>query len=291
MQLTDQIALVTGAGSGIGRAAALRLASEGAAVGVLSHTEESVQTCVDEIRAAGGRALPLVADVSDSEQMRAAVEALVHEFGGLDIIFANAGINGVWAPIDELQPEEWSRTINTNLTGTYLTLHHGVPHLKKRGGGSIVITSSINGTRVFSNAGSSAYSCTKAAQLTLTQMQAVELAKHNIRVNAICPGRIETAIQAKTVKGTSKKPPRTWTIAAERYRSPAGKGDQRRRSPSCSSSWCRSGGGSSRGRRSGSTAPNRCSSADLPDAGVGCHGGAAHAPGHFNGSSARVSAK
>lgn len=200
MQLTDQIALVTGAGSGIGRAAALRLASEGAAVGVLSHTEESVQTCVDEIRAAGGRALPLVADVSDSGQMRAAVEALAHEYGGLDIIFANAGINGVWAPIDELQPEEWSRTINTNLTGTYLTLHHGVPHLKKRGGGSIVITSSINGTRVFSNAGSSAYSCTKAAQLTLTQMQAVELAKHNIRVNAICPGRIETAIQAKTVK-------------------------------------------------------------------------------------------
>jgi NAD(P)-dependent dehydrogenase (short-subunit alcohol dehydrogenase family) len=200
MELRNKVALVTGAGSGIGKAAALRLAREGAAIGVLSHTEDEVRACVDEITGAGGTALPLVADIGEAGQMRGAVDELVQEYGGLDIIFANAGVNGVWAPIDELQPDEWARTIQTNLTGTYLTLHFGVPHLKKRGGGSIVITSSINGTRVFSNAGSSAYSCTKAAQLTLAQMQAVELAKHNIRVNAICPGKIETAIQAKTEK-------------------------------------------------------------------------------------------
>jgi NAD(P)-dependent dehydrogenase (short-subunit alcohol dehydrogenase family) len=200
MELRNKVALVTGAGSGIGKAAALRLAREGAAIGVLSHTEDEVRACVQEIERAGGGALPLVADVGDPGQMRNAIEQVAETYGGLDIIFANAGINGVWAPIDELQPDEWARTIQTNLTGTYLTLHFGVPHLKKRGGGSVVIPSSINGTRVFSNAGSSAYSCTKAAQVTLAQMQAVELAKHNIRVNVICPGKIETGIQAKTEK-------------------------------------------------------------------------------------------
>jgi NAD(P)-dependent dehydrogenase (short-subunit alcohol dehydrogenase family) len=198
MELSDRIALITGAGSGIGKATALRLAREGASIGVLSQSEEEVEATVREIEAAGGKALGLVADVSDAGQMQAAVDKLVARYRRLDIIFANAGINGVWAPIDEIEPEEWDRTINTNLRGTFLTLRYGVPHLKSAGGGAIVITSSINGTRVFSNAGSTAYSCTKAAQVTLAQMQALELAKHNIRVNAVCPGRIETAIQAKT---------------------------------------------------------------------------------------------
>ena len=198
MELSDRIALITGAGSGIGKATALRLAREGASIGVLSQSEEEVEATVREIEAAGGKALGLVADVSDAGQMQAAVDELVARYRRLDIIFANAGINGVWAPIDEIEPEEWDRTINTNLRGTFLTLRYGVPHLKAAGGGAIVITSSINGTRVFSNAGSTAYSCTKAAQVTLAQMQALELAKHNIRVNVICPGRIETAIQTKT---------------------------------------------------------------------------------------------
>ena len=109
----------------------------------------------------------------------------------LDIVFANAGINGVWAPIDELQPEEWDRTINTNLRGTYLTLHYAVPHLKRAGGGSIVITASINGTRTFTSAGATAYSSTKAAQVAMAQMLALELGQHRIRVNVICPGRSE----------------------------------------------------------------------------------------------------
>jgi NAD(P)-dependent dehydrogenase (short-subunit alcohol dehydrogenase family) len=196
--MNGQVALVTGAGSGIGRATALRLAREGISIGVLSHTESEVREAVQEIREAGGKALPLTADVSSASDVHRAVEELVAEFGGLDIIFANAGINGVWAPIDEIQPDEWERTIRTNLTGTYLTLHYGVPHLKARGRGAIVITSSVNGTRIFSNAGATAYSSTKAAQLAMAQMLAVELAKHHIRVNVICPGRIETAIQGKT---------------------------------------------------------------------------------------------
>jgi NAD(P)-dependent dehydrogenase (short-subunit alcohol dehydrogenase family) len=132
--------------------------------------------------------------------MQAAVKRIADTFGGLDIVFANAGINGVWAPIDEIEPDEWDRTINTNLRGTYLTLHYAVPLLKARGAGVIVITSSINGTRVFSNAGATAYSCTKAAQVTLAQMLAVELAKHKIRVNVICPGKIETSIDENTEK-------------------------------------------------------------------------------------------
>ena len=133
MELQGKVALVTGAGSGIGKAAALLFAREGAAVGVLSRTEAEIRKTADEIERAGGKAIPLVADVADDGQMRQAVADLVQAYGRLDIVFANAGINGVWAPIDELQPAEWDRTIDINLRGTYLTLHHAVPHLKKAG--------------------------------------------------------------------------------------------------------------------------------------------------------------
>jgi NAD(P)-dependent dehydrogenase (short-subunit alcohol dehydrogenase family) len=198
MSFSQQVALVTGAGSGIGRAAALRLAREGCAVGVLTHNAEDAEQIAREIESNGGRALALVADVSDEDQVKAAVDDLVRAYGRLDHVFANAGINGVWAPIDELTPAEWDRTINTNLRGTYLTLHYAVPHLKRAGAGAIVITASVNGTRIFSNAGATAYSCTKAAQVAMTQMLALELAKFRIRVNVVCPGKIETNIEDST---------------------------------------------------------------------------------------------
>lgn len=199
MELEGKVALVTGAGSGIGRATALRLAAEGALVGVLSHTEAEVHDTCRAIEADGGRAMPLVADVSDDAAMRGAVTDLAAAELRLDVVFANAGINGVWAPIDELQPEEWDRTMAVNLRGTYLTIHHAVPALKRCGGGSIVVTASINGTRTFSNGGASAYAASKAAQVALAQMLAPELGRHRIRINAVCPGAITTSIGDNTV--------------------------------------------------------------------------------------------
>ena len=216
MDYSGKVALVTGGGSGIGRAAALRLAAEGCAVGVLTRGKDEADQVTAEIAAAGGQALALVADVSDADQMKAAIADLAREYGRLDFLFANAGINGVWAPIDELGPDEWDRTISTNLRGTYLTLHYGVPHLKRAGGGAIVITASVNGTRIFSNAGATAYSCTKAAQVAMAQMLALELAKFRIRVNVICPGQIQTNIEDST---THRDP----EVAGEPVEYPEGK--------------------------------------------------------------------
>ena len=140
MQLDGKVALVTGAGSGLGKAAAIRLAQEGASVGILSRTQSEIDLTVAEIVRAGGKAVPLMADISDAAQTRTAVESLVEAYGRLDIVFANAGINGVWAPIDEIEPHEWDRTMDVNLRGTYLTLHYAVPHLKKAKGGSITVS-------------------------------------------------------------------------------------------------------------------------------------------------------
>lgn len=199
MELTGKVALVTGAGSGIGKACALKFAAEGARVAVLSRTASEVEKVRDEIEAAGGEAIALTADVSDEDQMRKAVERMVAHFGGLDVVVANAGINGVWAPIDDLRPDEWDKTIAVNLRGTYLTLHLSVPHLKS-GGGSIIVISSINGTRTFTTPGATAYTATKAAQVAMVKQLALELGKHGIRVNAVCPGAIETSIDSNTRK-------------------------------------------------------------------------------------------
>ena len=197
MRFREKACLVTGAGSGIGRATALLLAREGGRVAVLSRTREEVDEAVAEIEAEGGEAIALYADVADAQEMRAAVEEMARRFGTIDVVFANAGVNGVWGPLEEIDPEEWDQTIATNLRGTFLTLRYAVPFLKRQGG-AVVINASINGTRVFSNSGATAYAATKAAQVAMTKMLALELASSRIRVNVVCPGAIDTQIAENT---------------------------------------------------------------------------------------------
>ena len=197
MAFTDKVAFITGAGSGIGKATAVLLAQQGVKVAVVSHTADEVKETVAEILKGGQEALSVVADVGQEEQVQRSVQEVINKFGRLDIVLANAGINGVWAPIEELSLQDWSNTINTNLTGTFLTIKHTVPYLKKQGG-SIVVTASVNGTRVFSNTGATAYSTTKAGQVAMAKMLAVELGPQNIRVNVVCPGKTDTEIQDNT---------------------------------------------------------------------------------------------
>jgi NAD(P)-dependent dehydrogenase (short-subunit alcohol dehydrogenase family) len=197
MQLSDRVALITGAGSGIAKATAILFAKEGAKVGALGRSEDELQETIDEIQKLGGTAIPLIADISQPEQMQQAAQKLGDQYGRIDIVFANAGINGVWAPIEELTPDEWDKTLDINLKGTFLTIKYAVPHLKKQGG-SVIITSSVNGTRIFSNTGATAYSCSKAAQVAMAKMLALELAKDRVRVNVICPGAIDTNIDENT---------------------------------------------------------------------------------------------
>lgn len=199
MLLKDRVAFVTGAGSGIGKAAALLLARAGARVGALDTDGEELKKTIAEIEAAGGSALALIADVSDAAQVRGAIERVAAEWGRLDVVFANAGVNGVWAPLEELEPDEWDRTLAINLKGTYLTVKYAAPYLRRRGG-SVVITSSVNGTRMFSNTGATAYACSKAGQVAFARMVALELAPDKVRVNVICPGAIETNIDENTEK-------------------------------------------------------------------------------------------
>ncbi|HEY0008393.1 MAG TPA: SDR family NAD(P)-dependent oxidoreductase [Tepidisphaeraceae bacterium] len=197
MKFKDKVALVTGAGSGIGKATAVAYAAEGAKVVVNSRTEDEIRETADEIIKAGGQALAVTGDISKPQDVQNLVDQTIAKFGRLDIVLANAGINGVWAPIEELTVEEFDKTIDINLKGTFLTIKYAVPHLKKQGG-SVTVVASVNGTRIFSNTGATAYSTSKAGQVAMTKMLALELAKWDVRVNVICPGSVETEINDNT---------------------------------------------------------------------------------------------
>lgn len=199
MNVEGKVALITGGGSGLGEAAARSLARAGAKVAVSGRTEDEIKKVAESIKQEGGEALAVVADISKPDSIAAGVEKVVKQWGRLDILFANAGINGVWAPVEDLKIEEWQQTIDINLNGTFYTIKAAVPHLKKNGG-SVIITASVNGTRIFSNTGATAYSCTKAAQVAMAKMLALEFAKHKVRVNVICPGAIESEIDDNTEK-------------------------------------------------------------------------------------------
>jgi NAD(P)-dependent dehydrogenase (short-subunit alcohol dehydrogenase family) len=191
------VTLITGAGEGIGRATAIKFAREGYRVACLGRHLENTADTVDTIRENGGEAISLVADISNYPDMEKSCQQIEEKYGRLDVVFANAGVNGVWAPLDKLTPEEFDKTIRINLNGTFHTIKAMYPLLKVSGG-SVIITSSVNGNRIFTNGGATAYSCSKAAQVAMMKMLALELAPDHIRVNSICPGAITTQIGDNT---------------------------------------------------------------------------------------------
>lgn len=198
--LTGKVAFVTGGGSGIGAGACRAFAAAGAAVAVVDFRAETARAMAREIVEGGGRALARATDVTDEDAVARAVADTVAAFGGLHVVFANAGINGMQTPIEEMTLDEWNATLGTNLTGTFLTTKHAIPHLRAAGGGSIIVTASVNGTHLFSAPGYSAYSTSKAGQTVFARMAATELARWSIRVNTIMPGAITTNLGERTYR-------------------------------------------------------------------------------------------
>jgi NAD(P)-dependent dehydrogenase (short-subunit alcohol dehydrogenase family) len=195
--MQHQVVFISGGGSGIGQAAASVLADRGAKVALAGRTPEELEEVAEAIRRAGGTAITVPCDVSDEKSVREAIATTVEKLGRLDVVVANAGVNGTWAGIDDLSVDDFRATLDINLVGTFTTIKYAVPHLRRRGG-SVIITSSVNGTRIFSNSGASAYSSSKAGQVALAKMLAVELGPDKIRVNVICPGAISTEISDNT---------------------------------------------------------------------------------------------
>jgi NAD(P)-dependent dehydrogenase (short-subunit alcohol dehydrogenase family) len=191
-RLQGKRAVVTGAASGIGRATAARMAEEGAAVVVVDVVEAGVAETAAAIATAGGRATPCVADASDESAVRQVVDLCVREYGGLEAMFANAGVAGAFEPFFDLTADDWRRVVEVNLIGPFLAIKHAVRVMRPAGTGSIVCTASVAGLR--SGAGPTPYSATKAGVISLVQTAANQLAGTGIRVNAVCPGLIETGM-------------------------------------------------------------------------------------------------
>jgi NAD(P)-dependent dehydrogenase (short-subunit alcohol dehydrogenase family) len=192
-----KVALVTGGGSGIGRAAAIELGRQGASVAVLSRKQARIDETCAAVIAAGGQALGISADATCEDELADAVHRIDDTWGRLDAVVVNAGANGVFAPLDELTLDEWNHTMTTNLTSTFLTTKASLP-LLRRHGGAIVVVASVNGSRNFNYPGAVAYSTSKAGQVAFTKMVALELAQHRIRINVVCPGAVRTNIGEAT---------------------------------------------------------------------------------------------
>jgi len=194
-RFTDKSIVVTGAGSGIGRAAALAFAAEGGRVLVADLTDGADAT-TDMIRQAGGTAEALRIDAGSEPDVIRVVELACERFGGLDVMFANAGISGGMANIFDTDVALITDVLRVNLIGPFLAIKHAAPKIAERGGGAIVLTASVAGIR--SGAGSPAYSASKAGVINLAAVAAQQLSGSNVRVNAICPGLTETGMTKPT---------------------------------------------------------------------------------------------
>ncbi|MFA5988503.1 MAG: SDR family oxidoreductase [Sphingomonas sp.] len=194
-RFTDKSIIVTGAGSGIGRAAARLFAQEGARVVCADKTGGADETA-RIISSAGGTALAMQMDAGVEDDVVRMVALAVDSFGGLDVMFANAGISGGMANIFDTDVALITEVLRVNLIGPYLAIKHAAPKIAERGGGAIVLTASVAGIR--SGAGSPAYSASKAGVINLAQVAAQQLSGSNVRVNAICPGLTETGMTKPT---------------------------------------------------------------------------------------------
>jgi NAD(P)-dependent dehydrogenase (short-subunit alcohol dehydrogenase family) len=190
-RLDGKVGIVTGAANGIGRAIALRLASEGASVGAADIDEAAVAGVAAEIEQAGGRALAVPTDVSRPDQVESLVAGVADRYGRLDVLACNAGI-AFGGSVTDTSDEDWDRVFAINLKGIWYAMKYAIPHLRASGGGAIVNTSSAQALRGFP--GWAAYAATKGAIVSLTQQAAVEYAADRIRVNCIAPGTIMTPL-------------------------------------------------------------------------------------------------
>lgn len=190
-KLDGKVALITGGGSGIGRATAMLFAREGAKVVVADISLELGEASVRAIRESGGVATSVKTDVTKEEDVRRAVRTAMDSYGRLHILFNNAGVAGPYGVAD-VPAETWTRVMDVNVMGTFFGFKHGVPAIQQSGGGAIVNTSSTAG--LAGSVGSPIYSAAKGAIVNLTKSMALLLAKSNIRVNCVCPGPVDTPL-------------------------------------------------------------------------------------------------
>jgi NAD(P)-dependent dehydrogenase (short-subunit alcohol dehydrogenase family) len=196
-RVDGKVAIVTGAASGIGRAAALALSREGARVGLADVDDDGGSAAVAEIEEQGGAALFRRTDVGSTPDVRELIRATVERFGRLDILVNNAGV-AIGGSVTEISEEDWNRVLNVNLTSMWRGMHFAIPEMLKTGGGSIVNTSSVQGSVGF--VGWAGYAASKGGIDALTRQTAVEYAPRNIRVNAIVPGTILTPMNERIVR-------------------------------------------------------------------------------------------